>query len=40
MFPSYYETAHLERLPRADRRPTASASEIRLRIRRLARTGA
>ena len=40
MFATYYDATHLDRLPRADRRPTAGTAEIRLRIRRLTRTGA
>jgi len=40
MFPTYYDPTHLDRLPRADRRPTSSDAEIRLRIRRVIRTGA
>lgn len=40
MFPTYYDTSHLDRLPRADRRPAAGDAEIRLRIRRLTRAGA
>lgn len=38
MFPSY--AAYLDRLPNADRRQPARDAEIRLRIRRLTRTGA
>ncbi len=34
MFPDYYTTLCFDRLPRPDRRPAPSASEIRLRVRR------
>ena len=33
MFPDY-PTSYFDRLPRPDRRPAATASEIRLRVRR------
>lgn len=40
MFPSVNPSIHLDLLPNADRRQPASDAEIRLRIRRLTRTGA
>lgn len=40
MFPTYTANFHLDSLPNADRRQPARDAEIRLRIRRLTRTGA
>jgi hypothetical protein len=34
MFPQYQTDSYVDRLPRPDRRPVATASEIRLRVRR------
>jgi hypothetical protein len=34
VFPDYYSSSYFDRLPRPDRRPSAAASEIRLRVRR------